>query len=177
MNFIKLVRIFLLVLIIIGVGLLATQKIWVPKLVEIILKNEKNSSMVYTDNKNNLSEVAPNFNDIFAVSGMSATFFEPDDKRIAYLKMQDGTESFSTTADDVLSQTSDVKDFLKTKKIKIYDTNKRYIKFLKDNGESFLIDRNSINALGWGIFLFDGKKSPLETYNGSIQDDYVSYFK
>jgi hypothetical protein len=37
MKYIKFVRIFLLVLIIVGVGLLITQKIWVPKLVDKIL--------------------------------------------------------------------------------------------------------------------------------------------
>lgn len=47
MNFIKFIRIFLLILIIIGIGLLATQKIWVPKLVGIILNNE-NKQSVYT---------------------------------------------------------------------------------------------------------------------------------
>ncbi|MFA6056209.1 MAG: hypothetical protein WC769_12640 [Thermodesulfovibrionales bacterium] len=36
----KKIRVFLLVLIIIGVGLLVTQKIWVPKIVDKILKSE-----------------------------------------------------------------------------------------------------------------------------------------
>jgi hypothetical protein len=35
--FIRFIRIFLLVLIVIGLGLIATQKMWVPKVVEIIL--------------------------------------------------------------------------------------------------------------------------------------------
>lgn len=34
----KFIRIFLLVLIIIGIGLLATQKFWVPKLVDKIIE-------------------------------------------------------------------------------------------------------------------------------------------
>ncbi|MFA6270057.1 MAG: hypothetical protein WC657_02500 [Candidatus Paceibacterota bacterium] len=40
MNYIKFVRIFLLVLIIIGIGLLSTQKMWVPKIVDFILRKE-----------------------------------------------------------------------------------------------------------------------------------------
>lgn len=40
MNLIKFVRIFLLVLIIVGLGLLVTQKIWVPKVVNQILSYE-----------------------------------------------------------------------------------------------------------------------------------------
>lgn len=36
--FIKKVRIILLVMIIVGIGLLATQNIWVPKLVAYIIK-------------------------------------------------------------------------------------------------------------------------------------------
>lgn len=41
MNFIKFVRIFLLILIVIGIGLLLTQKFWVPKVVDRILGMEK----------------------------------------------------------------------------------------------------------------------------------------
>ncbi|MBP6884132.1 MAG: hypothetical protein KBC06_02780 [Candidatus Pacebacteria bacterium] len=43
---IKFIRIFLLVLIIIGLGLLATQKTWVPKLVDKILESEKKTEVV-----------------------------------------------------------------------------------------------------------------------------------
>ena len=43
MNFIKFVRIFLLILIVTGVGLLVTQKIWVPKLVDRIVMSENNN--------------------------------------------------------------------------------------------------------------------------------------
>ena len=46
MNYIKFIRIFLLVLIIIGIGLLLTQKIWVPKAVEMILKNENPANSI-----------------------------------------------------------------------------------------------------------------------------------
>ncbi len=42
----KAIRIFLLVLIIIGIGLLCTQKIWVPRLVNKILSFEKSSVSV-----------------------------------------------------------------------------------------------------------------------------------
>lgn len=38
-KFIRIIQIFLLILIIIGIGLLLTQNIWVPKLVDFILKN------------------------------------------------------------------------------------------------------------------------------------------
>lgn len=41
----KFIRIFLLVLIIIGLGLLATQKFWVPKLVEFLLAHEEDTSV------------------------------------------------------------------------------------------------------------------------------------
>lgn len=60
MNYRKFTRIFFLVLIIIGIGLLVTQKMWVPKVVEIILKNDNNHQEVSTslDNKNELT----NFN-------------------------------------------------------------------------------------------------------------------
>jgi len=37
---VRAVQVFLLILIIIGVGLLLTQKVWVPKVVNYILKTE-----------------------------------------------------------------------------------------------------------------------------------------
>ncbi|MES2213577.1 MAG: hypothetical protein V4473_01920 [Patescibacteria group bacterium] len=43
MNHSKFVRIFLLILIIIGIGLLVTQKMWVPKTVDTILKKDQNT--------------------------------------------------------------------------------------------------------------------------------------
>lgn len=40
MNYKKFIRIFLLILIIIGIGLLFTQKMWVPRLVDVIISQE-----------------------------------------------------------------------------------------------------------------------------------------
>lgn len=49
MKRIKFIRIFLLVLIVIGIGLLVTQKMWVPKVVAVILKNDKKEQSVSLD--------------------------------------------------------------------------------------------------------------------------------
>jgi hypothetical protein len=57
MKFIKFIRIFLLVLIIIGIGLLATQKMWVPKLVEIIFLVEALVNLVVSAVKQQAFEV------------------------------------------------------------------------------------------------------------------------
>lgn len=46
MKAVKFLRIFLLILIIIGLGLLATQKIWVPKLVNKIISSENTSAPI-----------------------------------------------------------------------------------------------------------------------------------
>jgi len=45
-SFIKFVRIFLLVLIVIGIGLIATQKSWVPELVNKILSSDPNFNKI-----------------------------------------------------------------------------------------------------------------------------------
>lgn len=54
----KSLQIFLLVLIIIGLGLLATQDKWVPKLVEIILSGEKSTKTKSTETETNSGKVA-----------------------------------------------------------------------------------------------------------------------
>src|SRR3989344_2134197 len=46
MSYIQFIRIFLLILIVIGIGLLATQKTWVPKVVDVILKTENNQQQI-----------------------------------------------------------------------------------------------------------------------------------
>jgi hypothetical protein len=61
MNWIKFVRIFLLVLIIIGIGLLITQKMWVPKVVNMVLKIETKDKQVsvVSNIKNNPANLTP----------------------------------------------------------------------------------------------------------------------
>lgn len=51
MKAIKFFRIFLLVLIIIGIGLLCTQKIWAPKLVQKIIESDKPIKIIQADIK------------------------------------------------------------------------------------------------------------------------------
>jgi putative hemolysin len=70
MNWIKFIRIFLLVLIIIGIGLLLTQKLWVPKLVDMILASGgdsqsyqvgvANPASVYCEDQGGRSEIVNN---------------------------------------------------------------------------------------------------------------------
>ncbi len=59
----KFVRIFLLILIIIGVILLVTQKLWVPKLVNKILSSETTTVVVQTDAKSKTSDQKVVIND------------------------------------------------------------------------------------------------------------------
>ncbi|MEI7688628.1 MAG: hypothetical protein WCI91_00405 [Candidatus Nomurabacteria bacterium] len=56
----KIIRIILLILIIIGLALLATQKIWVPKLVDRIISSETKTNVIHIDNKSTM--LAPKAN-------------------------------------------------------------------------------------------------------------------
>lgn len=53
-NIMKTIRIVLLILIIIGLALLATQKIWVPKLVDRIILSETKSNVIQIDDRSTL---------------------------------------------------------------------------------------------------------------------------
>ena len=55
---IKFINIFLLVLIVIGIGLLFTQKLWVPKIVSVILKYETPQNTVIINDKQACTEEA-----------------------------------------------------------------------------------------------------------------------
>ncbi len=59
MNFIKFVRIFLLILIIIGIGLLLTQKMWVSKVVDMILGPQVVDQQDYTNPETKLVQDRP----------------------------------------------------------------------------------------------------------------------
>lgn len=62
----KTIRIILLILIIIGLALLATQKIWVPKLVDRIISSETKSNIIHIDDK---SVLLPSQENISLIDG------------------------------------------------------------------------------------------------------------
>ncbi len=72
----KFIRIFLLILIIIGIGLLFTQKLWVPKIVDAILKYETPQNTVIINDKQICTEEAKQCPDGSSVgrTGPNCTF-------------------------------------------------------------------------------------------------------
>jgi TM2 domain-containing membrane protein YozV len=62
MKYIKSIRIFLLVLIIIGLGLLVTQNMWVPKVVDWLMSKDKK---VYVEEKGKIVVLGPKENEKF----------------------------------------------------------------------------------------------------------------
>lgn len=76
MKSIKIVRIFLLVLIIIGLGLLITQKLWVPKLIDKILKH-KSSPAIFQPVTNDSLEVITNKTSFPEIKIPQSTTFTP----------------------------------------------------------------------------------------------------
>ncbi|MDQ5948910.1 MAG: hypothetical protein QG589_35 [Patescibacteria group bacterium] len=64
MKYIKSIRIFLLVLIIIGLGLLVTQNMWVPKVVDFLMSKDKK---VYVEEKEKIVVFSPKENEKFCL--------------------------------------------------------------------------------------------------------------
>jgi hypothetical protein len=58
MKFINFIRLFLLVLIVIGIGLLLTQNIWVPSLVSAILSHEPKPVIIQATSQNTSGEIS-----------------------------------------------------------------------------------------------------------------------
>ena len=53
----KIIRIFLLILIIIGIGLICTQNIWVPRLVNKIILQQSNSNLIMPKPNNSSTKI------------------------------------------------------------------------------------------------------------------------
>lgn len=118
----------------------------------------------------------PPSREVFKVSGVAAVFFQPNSAWIETMK-KENEDAFYVIADDAMYSYSIATDFLNKENIKILSTDKRYLQFIKDNGEDVVIDRNSISREGWGVFLFDGKRDPFNANMAVIQTDYESYFR
>ena len=104
------------------------------------------------------------------VKSRCAIIFEPDSTKIRINKT-DNEEAFYTAADDAMFYISKARDFLKTKDIKIVQTDSRIINLYSNNQMIAHIDLNKQLNL-WGTILFNGSDSPTIGNLIEIESDY-----
>jgi hypothetical protein len=137
------------------------------------VKEKKNTKDSFTNSNSKLNE---NSIKSFQVKGRCAVFYSPDSIEIEHLKNKIGEDNFYGVVDDNNYYNSEAMKILESKNIKIIITDNRYIEFIKDNGQTTLLDKKSFEAK-WGVILFDGKKEPLSVNPVEIAPDVEKYFQ
>jgi len=73
--------------------------------------------------------------DTLIVNQVCAVLFHPDSVGIEKLKKENNEEDFYTIADDNLYYIAGAREYLEERSIRTIDTNKRFLRFIKINGE------------------------------------------
>lgn len=117
--------------------------------------------------------------DTEVIKGISAVWFGPNQDEEAQIKKefidQDDEYGYEVELDDTQYYTYRAMQFFEEKGMKNINTDKRYLEFVKDNGEKIVIDKYVYDLWG-GIFIFDGKQNPLKVDLFSYTLDYERYF-
>ena len=104
-----------------------------------------------------------------------AVIYNPDSFKILAAK-KINEENFYVSADDAMFYISESREFLKSKKVKIIETESRFIDFKTNNKLVTTINLNSDNKF-WGIILFDGKNMPAEIDMTDIKMEFEKHIK
>lgn len=129
MNYIKFIRIFLLVLIIIGLGLLATQKMWVPRVVDMIVTRDWKT---YTNTKYGYIFKYPSNANVYVIDGISNNIPSNGKERYVSISYKNQNELLAVRVDDDIEGT---RSWLQTSSVIGYnDINNIHFQRRKDMG-------------------------------------------
>jgi hypothetical protein len=109
------------------------------------------------------------------IKSRCAIIFGPDSDKIKKNKIAN-EEAFYTAADDAMFYTSQAQEFLKTKDIRIVQTDSRIMNFYFNNQMIAHIDLNKQPNL-WGTILFNGTDSPAIGNLIDIESDFNKVMK
>lgn len=113
---------------------------------------------------------------VLIINTKTAVFYEPDSIQIEKRKSQGNEEDFYAGADDYLWYMNESFNYLDSVQLPITNVReKRILKFVNVDGESTIINLDTLSDL-WGVYFFDGQKSPMEADILDIGSDYNKYF-
>jgi outer membrane lipoprotein-sorting protein len=114
-------------------------------------------------------------NEHLIIKDKCAVIYNPDSIKILAAKKID-EENFYVSADDAMFYISESRDFLKSKKVKIIETESRIIDFKTKDKLLKTINLNSDDKF-WGIILFDGKNIPVGIDMTDIKMEFEKHIK
>jgi uncharacterized protein YcfL len=108
---------------------------------------------------------------IYNADNQSVIFISPTTKEINEMKKRLGVDDFYTVADDINYYRSQAYEFLESRTMKSYQTDKRFIRFTMKDGDTVYVDTEKIESK-WTIILCDGYDKP---YSSDIIDLHLNF--
>lgn len=140
--------------------------------------NKGEKSLEKKDKKIN-SKAASNFQDTLNINEQAAVFYFPDSLQLIEIKKSTDKSTFESLEHEYFYQIRNAKKVIKQNQpgLQILDAkNVRYIKFIRKNKTSSIIDLDT-KMDTYGLFLFDGNKDPLQTDMMNVDTELWFYFK
>lgn len=119
------------------------------------------------------------YKDTLVINKLAIVFFYPDSLQLENIKIQLDSNAFEGMQHESFYQMRFSRITVENKwpQIAIQNAkNYRYLKFLKENGSSVIIDLNSIPDV-YGSYLFNRKKEPVLTDMTNIETVIANYME
>ncbi|WP_147405041.1 hypothetical protein [Aquimarina sp. AD10] len=144
-------------------------------------KEEKKEQEKFNPIKENLERIkkekilvnktSVDLNDLFIANEKSIISVYPNETEIEKMKEEIGEEDFYTVADDANNYSYEADIFIKSRSMKSYSTDKRFIQFVMKDGDTVYVDTDKIESK-WVMVLCDGYDKP---YSSSLIDIEMNF--
>lgn len=111
------------------------------------------------------------FNDLYSANKKNIISVYPNEKEIEEMKSESGEEDFYIVADDINFYSFEAEEFLKSRSMKSYSTDKRFIQFIMKDEDTVYVDTDKIESK-WIMILCDGYDKP---YSSSLIDIEMNF--
>ncbi|AXT63371.1 hypothetical protein D1816_24515 [Aquimarina sp. AD10] len=118
-----------------------------------------------------MNKTSVDLNDLFIANEKSIISVYPNETEIEKMKEEIGEEDFYTVADDANNYSYEADIFIKSRSMKSYSTDKRFIQFVMKDGDTVYVDTDKIESK-WVMVLCDGYDKP---YSSSLIDIEMNF--
>ncbi len=132
--------------------------------IKVNLKRIKNENII-------VDKDLVDFNDLYIANDKNIISVYPNEKEIEEMKSESGEEDFYIVADDINFYSFEAEEFLKSRSMKSYSTDKRFIQFIMKDKDTVYVDTDKIESK-WIMILCDGYDKP---YSSSLIDIEMNF--
>ena len=144
-----------------------------PKLEEITEKFDPiKENLKRIENENIIvDKELVDFNDLYNANDKNIISVYPNEKEIEEMKSKSREEDFYVVADDINFYSFEAEEFLKSRSMKSYSTDKRFIQFIMKDKDTVYVDTDKTESK-WIMILCDGYDKP---YSSSLIDIEMNF--